>query len=229
MKTLLTGAVIATLAFTTAALAFGPGSGFGSGYRANGQNQSQSFGRHAGRGMGGQGMGGQGMMQASLSGEPVFMDGWDANEDGTVTLSEARDHRLDLFDGLDENEDGQITAAEFRTFLDNTTMAPDEATNRQRGLYGMTLSFNDANQDGVVTKAEFLTQTQAWLAFMDRSGDGVVNAQDFGPKQAQMGNSQGMERGMGRGVGRTMDRGMRGGQGSSNGRGQGMGWFQPQG
>jgi hypothetical protein len=46
---------------------------------------------------------------------------------------------------------------------------------------GMTLPFNDVDADGAVSLAEFLGQAPAWIAAMDRDGDGVITTADFGP------------------------------------------------
>lgn len=240
MKTLLSGALIAAVAMTGAAMAFGPG------YQTNqqmtqnnGQFQMQRPGMRQGMGPGmRQGMGrrmdfNQTQTNAfpnrgKRTGEPVFVDSWDSDEDGTVSLAEANERRAEFFSVLDDDEDGKIVAKEFTAFLTNQRMPPEEATNGQRGLFGMDLAFNDANKDGFVTKEEFLAQTQRWLDGMDRSGDGKVTSADFGPRNGQMANNsqsnqtwgpgRGMKQGMQRGMGRGMRQGM--------GRGMGMRWQQ---
>jgi len=45
----------------------------------------------------------------------------------------------------------------------------------------MSLAANDGNGDGSVSLAEFAAQDAAFLAAMDRSGDGVLTGDDFGP------------------------------------------------
>ncbi|HCQ64967.1 MAG TPA: calcium-binding protein, partial [Rhodobacteraceae bacterium] len=42
-----------------------------------------------------------------------FIDSWDYDGDGKVTLDEVLERRGDLFMSFDDNEDGQLTAAEF--------------------------------------------------------------------------------------------------------------------
>lgn len=39
----------------------------------------------------------------------------------------------------------------------------------------------DANRDGTVTRAEFVSGTDPWFAMRDRTGDGVLTPADFGP------------------------------------------------
>ncbi|WP_316858120.1 hypothetical protein [uncultured Cohaesibacter sp.] len=231
MKYLAAGTLIAALALSSTAMAFGNGYGMGQGrWISNTQTQAQTQAQTNttqgwGRGMGRQfvrpnpsgqpvanGVGLLGQPRGgNRTGEPVFVDSWDENEDGIVSLAEAQERRGDYFDSLDDNEDGILVAAEFTEFLNNQRMAPEDATNGQRGLSGMSLAFNDINKDGKVEKAEFIKQTQLWLNGMDRNGDGQVSDADFGPRQAQMNGNRGygQGRGMGRGNGRGMGGGMR--------------------
>lgn len=215
MKYLLSGTLIAAVAMTSAAMAFGPG------YQSKQQfaqsdSQYQMQGRGPGRGQGRRMGRGRRMNtdqtqpqqyanRGNRTGEPVFVDSWDDDEDGVVSLAEAKERRGEFFGALDDNEDGKIDSKEFAEFMTNQKMPADEATNGQRGLFGMTLSFNDVNKDGAVTKEEFLAQTQKWLDGMDRSGDGKVSKDDFGPRNGQMA-SNGQRRGQGRGQGRGMGR-----------------------
>ena len=46
----------------------------------------------------------------------------------------------------------------------------------------MQMAFNDVDGDGLVTREEFLGQVGAWLTSIDRNADGVITAEDFGPK-----------------------------------------------
>nr|WP_321457739.1 hypothetical protein [uncultured Cohaesibacter sp.] len=226
MNYLAAATVFTTLTLTSAALAFGNGYGMGSGGVGFGnqgrwveQQQNDVIAQNGKQviRVPGQGRGlRRGITQGNRSGEPVFVDSWDSDEDGIVTLQEAKDGRNTYFDSLDENEDGIVVAAEFSAFLTNIKMPPEDATNGQRGLFGMTLSFNDANKDGRVDREEFLNQTVVWLNVMDRNGDGKVSNDDFGPRRSQMGQNRGW--GQGRGMsGQGMGRGMR--------RGMGAGWM----
>ena len=142
-----------SLAFTLAlsSAAFGFGNG--------GQNQ--------GRGNGG----GDGM--------PAFMAGWDSNENGVVELEEAKSRRGDFFDALDANSDGKLLQAEFDTFIADQT-GDHSGKSHGRAMRGMSMNFNDANLDGLVTPEEFVSQTKQWLNGMDRNGDGKVTLSDFG-------------------------------------------------
>ncbi len=46
----------------------------------------------------------------------------------------------------------------------------------------MLLGFNDANNDGQVSKQEFMDATAAMLEMADRNGDGVISGDDFGKR-----------------------------------------------
>jgi len=47
---------------------------------------------------------------------------------------------------------------------------------------GMTMTFNDTNDDGQVSKAEFLAKAADWLTIIDRDESGDVTSADFGPR-----------------------------------------------
>lgn len=216
MKTLnlttpLTALILAT-ALGGAALAYGQGNeptmkGQGKGYgqmMEQGQGYGKGQGMGQGRGMGqgtgwgrqnGQGQGrGQGQAQDSDY-MPAFMAGWDSNEDGIVSLPEAKERRADLFAALDGDDNKLVNAAEFRDFLEGQEdHAEEEGAGHKRAMIGMSLEFNDLDQDGNVTEQEFVTQTEPWLSGMDRNNDGNVTLADFG---------RGGGRGQGYGKGRN--------------------------
>lgn len=119
-----------------------------------------------------------------------FVENWDMNEDGVVSLEDLSEKRGDVFYMFDENEDGYLDSAEYVLF--DETRAADAAANggnhgkgqMKRMQTGMTLAFNDVDGDGKVSLDEFLSRTAAWLDMADRNGDGVISTADFGPKKA---------------------------------------------
>ncbi|SNZ07027.1 EF-hand domain-containing protein [Cohaesibacter gelatinilyticus] len=187
-------------------LAYGQGNspamkGQGKGY---GQMVEQGQPYKKGRGMG-QGLGmKQGKNRGRKDGQgrafdsdymPAFMAGWDSNEDGIVSLLEAKERRADLFAALDGDDNQLIDDAEFKDFLEGQEdQAAEEGAGHKRAMVGMSLDFNDLNQDGTVTEQEFVDQTEPWLARMDRNNDGDVTLADFG---------RGGGRGQGSGRGRN--------------------------
>ncbi|MGC9369843.1 MAG: EF-hand domain-containing protein [Paracoccaceae bacterium] len=167
--------------------------------------------------------------QAPVPGQH-FLDNWDLDGDGKVTLDEATERRGDVFFSFDADENGELAGEEYDLF--DEARANDQAqhggpyglargpgpgngqgqgqgqgqsmgTKQGQGMgpgpgygfgpggrfpsplefadQGMRRRFNDPNGDGVVTRAEFVGQTAAWLEMMDRDGDGVVTLKDFAP------------------------------------------------
>lgn len=115
-----------------------------------------------------------------------FIENWDNDGDGQVTLEEARAKRSDVFYMFDQDEDGMLTADEYALF-DETRAADMEANGgdakgaMNRISEGMSLPFNDANGDGAVSADEFDAATERWLSLADRNADGVISGGDFGP------------------------------------------------
>ncbi|MCF6304749.1 MAG: EF-hand domain-containing protein [Rhodobacteraceae bacterium] len=112
-----------------------------------------------------------------------FLNNWDFNEDGQVTLEEATERRGDIFLTFDDNEDGILNADEYAGFdnaraIDQEGKTPPINTGRQ-GATGMTLEFNDIDGDGQISREEFISRTAAWIALLDSNADGVVTSADF--------------------------------------------------
>lgn len=116
-----------------------------------------------------------------------FLESWDANEDGQVTIEEATQKRDDIFIMFDQNENGSLDDAEYNLF-DETRLADMDANagghnGKMKGVsQGMARVFNDLDKDGQVTKEEFLSQVPAWFKMMDRNDDNVLTIADFGRK-----------------------------------------------
>ncbi len=119
-----------------------------------------------------------------------FLENWDDNADGVVTLAEVSEKRENVFYTFDEDGDGVITGAEYVAF--DEARAADQANEggnggggnggngRVKPSVGMTLEFNDVDGDGNVSFDEFTGQSEAWFAILDRNGDGEVTTADFG-------------------------------------------------
>ncbi|MGX1497524.1 hypothetical protein ACSSV1_002560 [Labrenzia sp. MBR-25] len=118
-----------------------------------------------------------------------FVENWDLDGDGAVTVVEARERRSDVFASFDANEDGFLDAEEYVLF--DEARAQDQAANEPQGMgrgagnpaNGMALDVNDTDGDGKVSEAEFLDNAQAWIEMIDRNGDGVVTMADFGQRR----------------------------------------------
>ncbi len=123
-----------------------------------------------------------------------FLDSWDMNEDDQVTLEEATERRGDIFYTFDENDDGMLSAQDYSAF-DAARAADQEGQefgvgkggqgnggqgNQQRASVGMEMEFNDVDNDGFVSRDEFLSRSVDWFTLLDKNSDGVVTVEDFG-------------------------------------------------
>lgn len=135
-----------------------------------------------------------------------FLQNWDQDGNGIVSLEEATTKRNDLFTSFDADEDGKLSAEEYSAFDDMRT-ADQEMMREEMGAGmgqgqgmghgkghgmgmgigkgtpeegGMMRGFNDTDGDGMVSREEFTSRTADWLAMMDHDGDGQVTAADFG-------------------------------------------------
>lgn len=120
-----------------------------------------------------------------------FIESWDLNADGTVTADELREKRGDVFFTFDSDENGFLDAEEYVYFDDARKVDMEQNAGHGYGqgqgrmnrvADGMALEANDMDGDGAVSRDEFLGQVDAWLAMIDRDGDGVVTSRDFGPR-----------------------------------------------
>lgn len=134
-----------------------------------------------------------------------FIDNWDIDEDGAVSLAEAVERRTDFFVAYDSDENNILDAEEYALFdearatgeadgviQDNAGAGGTGGANTPQGnpevkkalkkvLIGMTLEYNDADGNGVVSLEEFLGKTAGWVAMLDRNGDEAISTADFGP------------------------------------------------
>lgn len=123
------------------------------------------------------------------SGQPGsnFIENWDLDANGVVTLPEMTEKRGDVFYTFDSDDDGVLTAEEYSYFDDARKVDMENNAEHAGGKMGkvqegMTLAFNDTNGDGTVSREEFLAHATDWLAFIDRNGSGDVTTADFGPR-----------------------------------------------
>ena len=113
-----------------------------------------------------------------------FIENWDLDDDGAVSLEDIMTRRGDVFFTFDADENGALDAEEYVLF--DEARANDMENNAgngngmRRASEGMTLSFNDTDGNGEVSHEEFLAHSSDWLAMLDRNGDGSVTTADFG-------------------------------------------------
>ena len=117
-----------------------------------------------------------------------FIENWDLNEDGQVTLAEAQKKRGEIFTMFDQDENGVLSDAEYDLFDETRRTDMDENAGghkkgQMRGVdKAMMRDFNDTNGDGQVSRSEFVDKAEDWFTMMGRTGDGVVTTDDFGRK-----------------------------------------------
>jgi hypothetical protein len=136
---------------------------------------------------------------AAAQDQPVpgerFMVMWDADSDGEVSAEEARARRAMIFDMFDYEGDGVLSPEDYADI--DAHIAEDSQKGAAMGAghgqmagrmqAGISVAANDADGDGLVSLAEFLDASDAWLAGMDVNGDGRLTAADFGPAGAAAG------------------------------------------
>lgn len=115
-----------------------------------------------------------------------FIQNWDIDGNGAVSLEDIKTRRGDVFLTFDSNEDGALDAEEY-TFFDEARAndmknngSHGQAKGMRRASDGMTLAFNDTDGNGEVSRDEFLDRSADWFAMLDRNGDGSVTSEDFG-------------------------------------------------
>ena len=116
-----------------------------------------------------------------------FIENWDLDTNGRVTLEELIEKRGDVFYAFDSDENGELSAEEYVYFdearkTDMDSQADAKGTKKGKMQIGMTLDFNDVNGDGAVSREEFLSRTMNWMSVIDRNGSGDVTSEDFGPR-----------------------------------------------
>ena len=128
-------------------------------------------------------------MSAMAQGAPGshFIENWDLDGDGAVTIAELTQKRGDVFYTFDYDENGLLDAQEYVFFDEaraNDMKNQGEQAQGKMGRVqeGMQMAFNDTDGDGKVSEEEFLAKAAEWLRLIDRDASGDVTSADFGPR-----------------------------------------------
>jgi hypothetical protein len=117
-----------------------------------------------------------------------FIEQWDSDADGQLTLQEAATKREEVFYMFDSDTDQTLNATEWAAVAEHLAqelgqkggagghgMGPGQAIHE-----AMTPAFNDADKNGTVTADEFKAATQTLFGLIDTNADGVMTTADFG-------------------------------------------------
>jgi len=98
------------------------------------------------------------------NGPPV----WDTNHDGVYTCDEWKSFMDRIFTSADRNRDGHLDPSEF------ATVQKTDAT-----LADADFGYFDENQDGKITRKEFVEKPSPFILRFDRNGDCRVTADEI--------------------------------------------------
>lgn len=109
------------------------------------------------------------LAQSGPAGMQQMLERADANKDGAVTRTELIDSRVNTFERLDRNEDGVVSSKD-RPRLGGGRF--DTAVSRLSAQF-------DANEDGELTRAEFVDGPTTGFDAGDVNGDDILSADEI--------------------------------------------------
>jgi Ca2+-binding EF-hand superfamily protein len=103
--------------------------------------------------------------------DPMLNNGppvWDSNRDGVYTCDEWKAYLARLFTLADRNHDGKLDPTEFSTIKKaDTTLADAD------------FGYFDENQDGKITRSEFVDKPSPFILRFDTNGDCRVSGDEI--------------------------------------------------
>jgi hypothetical protein len=103
---------------------------------------------------------------------PPGLDAWDANHDGVYTCDEWKRYLDRMFNLADRNHDKHLDASEFATVRKSAPMLADA-----------DFGYFDENQDGKITREEFVGKPSEFILRNDRNGDCRITADELKPAE----------------------------------------------
>jgi hypothetical protein len=97
---------------------------------------------------------------------------WDTNHDGVYTCDEWKSYLDRMFTLADRNHDGRLDAKEFDTVRKAAPMLADA-----------DFGYFDENQDGKITRSEFVTKPSEFILSHDKNGDCRVTPDEMKPAE----------------------------------------------
>lgn len=97
-----------------------------------------------------------------------FLESWDVNGNGAVSLDEIMERRETVFNMFDNDQNGGLVSEEYVIFdeasaADMENNAGGHGKGGDRMQEGLTFGFNDIDNDGCVSKEEFVSNSAAWV------------------------------------------------------------------
>ena len=111
------------------------------------------------------------LAQSASRPDPMLNNGppiWDDNRDGVYTCDEWKKYADRLFTSADRNHDGKLDPSEFET------IRKADAT-----LAEADFGYFDENQDGKITRKEFVEKPSQFILRFDRNGDCRVTGDEL--------------------------------------------------
>ena len=93
---------------------------------------------------------------------------WDANHDGVYTCDEWKSYLDRMFTLADRNHDGRLDAKEFETVRKAAPVLADA-----------DFGYFDENQDGKITRSEFVEKPSVFIMRFDKNGDCRVTPEEI--------------------------------------------------